>query len=51
MNETICSSDEDDTFFDVSEELMSQDRSAYNAHSPCQNEKHDTIPIRKETAV
>jgi len=47
----VLSSDEDDAFFDVSEELMPQDSSAYNAHAPTQHEESNPPPIRKETTV
>ena len=51
VNEVVLSSDEDDAFFDVSEELMPQDSSAYNANAPAQHEGSNLAPIRKETTV
>ena len=51
VHEPICSSDEEDAFFDVSEEMVSPDRSTHNIASTSQNEREDAIRIRKETTV
>ena len=52
VNEQVLSSDDDDAFFDVSEEVTSQERSTNNVDTPNGVEDdEDTVRIRKETAV